>query len=65
MAAFNVFTPAIETGVYVPLAPGAATTVPLAVNTAKNAVTPPLGVMVVNQEDKSTKQVTLLKRPQR
>jgi subtilisin family serine protease len=50
---FNAFAPAIETGQFVTLNPGATANVPVAINAAEFAVTPPTGVMVVNLDGRA------------
>src|SRR6185436_16687675 len=49
VASFNAFSSAITTGQFVPVAPDATVSVPVAVNKAEAAVTPPLGYMIVTQ----------------
>jgi subtilisin family serine protease len=53
VASFNAFSPAISNGDYVPLVPGASASVPVTLNPAEWALTPALGVMVVDQENHS------------
>jgi minor extracellular serine protease Vpr len=50
-AKFNAFTPAISTGQFVSVPPNGTTTVPVSINTAEWAITKPLGVMVVSQDN--------------
>jgi subtilisin family serine protease len=50
---FNAFSPAISNGDYVTLPAGGRTSVPVVVNAAEQALTPALGVLVVNQENNS------------
>ncbi len=60
-AAFNAFTPAISNGDWVELAPGASTLEPVTIDPSEWRHTPALGVLVVNQENRSATQATLLK----
>jgi subtilisin family serine protease len=61
---FNAFAPAISTGDYVTLSPGQRASVPITVNAAEQALTPALGVMVVNKENASgAAQALLLSLP--
>jgi minor extracellular serine protease Vpr len=55
-AAFDAFAPAISTGAFVPLAPGASSTVQLTVDQAKLAATPAKGWLVVTLDDRSGEQ---------
>ena len=50
-AKFNAFTPAISTGQFVSVPPNGTATVPVSINTAEWAITKPLGVMVVSQDN--------------
>jgi minor extracellular serine protease Vpr len=50
-AKFNAFTPAISTGQFVTVPPNGTATVPVSINTAEWAITKPLGVMVVSQDN--------------
>jgi hypothetical protein len=50
-ARFNAFQPAIGTGAFVTVAPHGSASVPLTIDAAEWAVTPPLGVMVVGIEN--------------
>jgi subtilisin family serine protease len=50
-AKFNAFTPAISTGQFVTVAPNGTATVPVSINTAEWALTAPLGVMAVSQDN--------------
>ncbi|HEY6909773.1 MAG TPA: S8 family serine peptidase [Myxococcales bacterium] len=62
-AAFNAFNSAISTGAFATLAAGAQTTIPLSIDPAEFALTPPLGVMVVSLENANRaedSQATLL-----
>ncbi|HET9596702.1 MAG TPA: S8 family serine peptidase [Anaeromyxobacteraceae bacterium] len=59
---FNAFTPAIETGQFVTVNPGATANVPVAIDAAEFARTPPTGVMVVNLDGRAgAKQAELIK----
>jgi subtilisin family serine protease len=62
-AGFNAFNNAISTGAFVPLAPGASASVPMAVNRTEFALTPALGAMVVSLENvtKENEQALLLR----
>jgi len=61
-ASFNAFNSAITTGQFVGVAPNATVSVPVAVNTAEAAVTPPLGYMIVSQDNKNgAKEAKLIK----
>ncbi|MBK6851921.1 MAG: S8 family serine peptidase [Burkholderiales bacterium] len=53
VASFNAFTPAISTGDFVQVDPGARAVVPISIDPAEQALTPALGVMVVNKENRS------------
>jgi minor extracellular serine protease Vpr len=50
-AKFNAFTPAISTGQFVTVPPNGTATVPVSINTAEWAITKPLGIMVVSQDN--------------
>jgi hypothetical protein len=50
-AKFNAFTPAISTGQFVTVSPNGTATVPVSINAAEWALTAPLGVMVVSQDN--------------
>jgi minor extracellular serine protease Vpr len=50
-AKFNAFTPAISTGQFVSVPPNGTATVPVSINTAEWAITKPLGIMVVSQDN--------------
>ncbi|GAA2212214.1 S8 family serine peptidase [Nonomuraea monospora] len=52
-AVFDAFAPAVSTGAYVPLAPGASAAVPLTVDPARLAATPAKGWLVVSLDDRS------------
>jgi subtilisin family serine protease len=52
-ASFNAFSPSISNGDWVPLAPGASASVPVTLDPTEWALTPALGVLVVNQENRS------------
>jgi subtilisin family serine protease len=61
-ASFNAFAPAISNGDWVPLDPGASASVPAAIDPAEWGLTPALGLMVVNKENRSgAAQATLLR----
>ena len=50
-ARFNPFTSAVSTGDFAVVGPGATASVPLSINAAEFAATPPLGVMIVGMEN--------------
>ena len=50
---FNAWTPAVTTGAFLTVAPGASASTTLTVNAAESALTPPAGVMVVTQDNKT------------
>jgi minor extracellular serine protease Vpr len=52
-ASFNAFAPAISNGDYVGVAPGGSASVPVTINPAEWALTPSLGVLVVDKENRS------------
>jgi minor extracellular serine protease Vpr len=52
-ASFNAFAPAISNGDYVEVAPGGSASVPVTINPAEWALTPSLGVLVVDKENRS------------
>src|SRR6185436_4508550 len=52
-ASFNAFQSAITTGDFVSVAPNATVSVPVAINKAEAAITPPLGYMIVTQDNKN------------
>jgi hypothetical protein len=52
-ASFDVFNPAISTGMFVPVAPGAHVNVPFQVDRAQLAKTPVRGLMVVTEDNLS------------
>jgi hypothetical protein len=52
-ASFNAFTPAISTAMFVPVAPNATASVPVAVDPAEWAKTPALGLMVVIEDNRA------------
>jgi minor extracellular serine protease Vpr len=52
-ASFNAFTPAISNAMFVPVAPNATATVPVAVDPAEWARTPALGLMVVTEDNRA------------
>jgi hypothetical protein len=53
VASFNAFTPAISNGDWVPVAPGTTTHEPAAIHVTEWAKTPGLGLMIVDQENRS------------
>jgi minor extracellular serine protease Vpr len=55
-ASFNAFSSAITTGQFATVAPNATVSVPMAVNKAEAAITPPLGYMIVTQDNKNGAQ---------
>lgn len=55
-AAFDAFAPAISTGAYAPLAPGASATIQLTVDQARLAATPAKGWLVVSLDDRAGRQ---------
>src|SRR5262249_31542042 len=54
-ATYNAFASAITDGQFVTLAPNGSAAVPFSVNLAELSLTPPLGVMVVTQDNKNGK----------
>jgi hypothetical protein len=50
---FNAFTPAISNGDWVPIAPGTTALEPASIDPAEWALTPALGLMIVNKENGS------------
>ena len=61
-ASFNAWTPAVTTGAFLTVAPGASASTTLTVNAAESALTPAAGVMVVTQDNKTgASQAQLLK----
>jgi hypothetical protein len=52
-ASFNAFTPAISTAMFVPVAPNATASVPVAVDPAEWAKTPAMGLMVVVEDNRA------------
>jgi minor extracellular serine protease Vpr len=61
-ASYNVFSPAITTGQFAVVAPNATVSEPVAVNKAEAAITPPLGYMIVTQDNKNGAQEAKLIR---
>lgn len=60
-AKFNAFSSAVSTGDFASVAPNAAIGVTVSVNPAEFAVTPPLGFMIVSQDNKNgAQEVNLL-----
>jgi hypothetical protein len=55
-ARFNAFTSAVSTGAFATVKPRSTASVPLAINPAEFALTPPLGVMIVGMENFSGKK---------
>ncbi|MEY2690043.1 MAG: hypothetical protein RL375_4243, partial [Pseudomonadota bacterium] len=53
LASFNAFTPAVSNGNFVEVAPGAKAIEPVAVDPIEQAITPALGWLVVNKENRS------------
>jgi hypothetical protein len=53
VAMFNAFTPAISNGDWVPIAPGTTALEPASIDPAEWALTPALGLMIVNKENGS------------
>ncbi|HEV8444752.1 MAG TPA: hypothetical protein VGQ27_14810, partial [Steroidobacteraceae bacterium] len=52
-ASFNAFTSAITTAQFDVVAPNATVSEPVAINRAEAALTPPLGYMIVTQDNKN------------
>ena len=52
-ASFNAFQSAITTGQFAVVAPNATVSVPVAINPAEAAITPPVGYMIVSQDNKN------------
>ncbi len=52
-ASYNAFSPAITTGQFATVAPNATVSVPMAINRSEAAITPPLGYMIVTQDNKN------------
>jgi subtilisin family serine protease len=50
---FNAFAPAVSNGDWAPVAPGGRASVSVTVNAVEQAITPALGVMVVNKENRA------------
>jgi subtilisin family serine protease len=62
VAKFNAFTPSISNGDWVPVAPGTTALEPASIDPAEWALTPALGLMIVNNENRSgAGQAALLK----
>ena len=60
-AKFNAFSSAVSTGDFAQIDPNAAIGVTVSVNPAELAVTPPLGFMIVSQDNKNgAQEVNLL-----
>jgi subtilisin family serine protease len=60
VASFNAFSPAISTGMFDVVAPGASATENVTLNAAEFAQTPPLGLMIVSHENPSTDEAQLI-----
>ena len=52
-ASFNAFQSAITTGQFAVVAPNATVSVPVAINPTEAAITPPVGYMIVSQDNKN------------
>ncbi|MEU8261745.1 S8 family serine peptidase [Micromonospora sp. NPDC048999] len=61
VASFNAFAPAVSTGMFDEVAPGASATETVSVNTAEFAKTPPLGLMIVSHDNPSADEAQLVK----
>ncbi len=61
---FNPFNPAVSTGMFDELVPGAAATETLTVNAAEQAHTPALGWMIVSHENPSGSEASFIAAPQ-
>jgi minor extracellular serine protease Vpr len=59
-AVFNPFNPAVSTGMFDVLAPGASATEALTVNAAEQALSPALGWMVVSHENESNDEANFI-----
>jgi subtilisin family serine protease len=53
VASFNAFTPAVSNAMFVAVAPNTSTDVPVAIDPVEITKTPPLGFMVVTEDNKS------------
>lgn len=58
---FNAFSPALSTGDFVDLVPGARALQPVTIDAAEQAITPALGWMVVNRDNRAAEQAQLLR----
>ena len=63
-AVFNPFNPAVSTGMFDELVPGASATETLTVNAAEQAKAPALGWMVVSHENQSGSEASFVEAPQ-
>lgn len=61
VAKFNVLTPAISNGDYLPIAPGATVNTPVAIDSVEWAATPAKGVMVMVHDNKAAAEALLIK----
>jgi hypothetical protein len=52
-ASFNAFTPAVSNAMFVPVAPNTTANVPVAIDPVEIVETPPLGFMVVTEDNHS------------
>jgi hypothetical protein len=52
-ASFNAFKPAVSNAMFVPVAPNTTTDVPVAIDPVEIRKTPPLGFMVVTEDNHS------------
>jgi minor extracellular serine protease Vpr len=59
-ASFNAFTPAISTGMFDVLNPGESATETVTVNSAEFVLTPPLGLMIVSHDNRSSDEAQLI-----
>ena len=60
LASFNAFTPAISTGMFDTLAPGASVTETVSINSAEWAKTPARGVMILSHDNLSDEEAQLI-----
>jgi hypothetical protein len=61
VASFNAFSPAISTGMFDVVAPGASATETVSVDAAEFAQTPPLGLMIVSHDNPATDEAQLIR----
>nr|WP_221382948.1 S8 family serine peptidase [Actinoplanes polyasparticus] len=61
MATFNAFTPALSTGMVIPVAPDTTARATVTVNKDEFALTKPLGLMVVSKDNRSTTEAQLIR----